>query len=51
MANALKKVNTKNTPVSESAKAGQVKNSTGGFVFEITPKSRVERFLILGTDG
>lgn len=29
----------------------QVPNSTGGFVFQVGPKERLERFLILGTDG
>lgn len=29
----------------------EVKNSAGGFVFEVSDKSRLERFLILGTDG
>lgn len=29
----------------------QVINSAGGFVFEVSPKSRLERFLILGTEG
>jgi 60 kDa SS-A/Ro ribonucleoprotein len=29
----------------------QVKNNTGGFVFQVENKSRLERFLILGVDG
>lgn len=29
----------------------QVKNNTGGYVYQVSPKSRLERFLILGTDG
>jgi len=29
----------------------EVVNSEGGFVFQVTPKSRLERFLILGTDS
>lgn len=29
----------------------EVKNNAGGFVFEVSDKSRLERFLILGTDG
>lgn len=29
----------------------QVKNNTSGYVFEVSDKSRLERFLILGTDG
>lgn len=51
MSKALKQVSNKNVSVQEKAKATQVKNSTGGFVFEITPVSRLERFLILGTDS
>jgi 60 kDa SS-A/Ro ribonucleoprotein len=29
----------------------EVKNNAGGFVFKVDDKSRLERFLILGTDG
>lgn len=29
----------------------EVRNDAGGFVFSVTPKVRLERFLILGTDG
>lgn len=29
----------------------EVQNSAGGFVFKVSDKSRLERFLILGTDG
>jgi 60 kDa SS-A/Ro ribonucleoprotein len=39
------------TSQSEKAKAGQVKNNAGGFVFQISDQSRLERFLILGVDG
>lgn len=35
----------------EQAKATQVKNSAGGYVFEVSDIQRLERFLILGTDG
>lgn len=40
-------------PVSatESARADQVVNSTGGFVFKVTHQTRLMRFLILGTTG
>lgn len=42
----------KNPPVtSKIPGSNQVKNNTGGYVFEVTPKTRLERFLILGTDG
>lgn len=47
---ALKKYrNVQN--VSTPASNRQVKNNTGGFVFEVSDQSRLERFLILGTDG
>lgn len=37
------------TPQGVKAKAGQVVNNTGGFVFEVSPETRLRRFLILGT--
>jgi 60 kDa SS-A/Ro ribonucleoprotein len=37
---------TKRTP----GRTDEVKNNTGGFVFKVDDKSRLERFLILGTD-
>lgn len=48
---ALKNVNTKNTAQTEQARSDQVANNAGGFVFGVSDKSRLERFLILGTDG
>lgn len=39
------------TPQSQSARPDQVKNSAGGFVFEISDAERLRRFLILGTDA
>jgi len=44
---------TMNTPVPQTQKAakGQKKNNAGGFSFVVSDKSRLERFLILGTDG
>jgi len=51
MSQALKNVNTKNTPQRERVPGkNQVRNSAGGFVFEVSEKTRLERFLILGTD-
>jgi 60 kDa SS-A/Ro ribonucleoprotein len=47
--NAVKEVKT--TPQTKQARADQVKNNAGGFVFEVSDLSRLERFLILGTDG
>lgn len=47
------KLNKDNTPVPQTQKAtkGQKKNAAGGFTFVVSDKSRLERFLILGTDG
>ena len=39
------------TNVNTSLNNRQVQNNTGGYVFEVSDKSRLERFLILGTDG
>lgn len=35
----------------ERARADQVENSAGGYVFQLTPEQRFMRFLILGTEG
>lgn len=44
--------NTKRTPQSESIPfKKQVQNSAGGFVFAVTPWTRLDRFLILGNEG
>lgn len=42
-----------NTPqtVRTPGRTDEVKNNAGGFVFKVDDKSRLERFLILGTDG
>lgn len=47
--NAAKGLNK--TEQTSKAKVGQVKNSAGGFVFQVSDQSRLERFLILGVDG
>jgi len=39
------------TPQTQQARPDQVKNNAGGFVFTVSDQSRLERFLILGTDG
>jgi 60 kDa SS-A/Ro ribonucleoprotein len=49
LTNAAKATNK--TSQSMKAKAGQVKNNAGGFVFQVSDQARLERFLILGTDG
>lgn len=45
-------LNTKNTPQTEAVHGKQqVPNSAGGFVFEVNDFTKLERFLILGTEG
>lgn len=51
MSNALKKINNHVTAQTEQALPNQVENNAGGFVFSVSDKSRLERFLIIGTDG
>lgn len=51
MSNALKNVNTKVTVQTRKASETQVKNNAGGYVFTVSDKDRLDRFLILGTDG
>lgn len=44
--------NKKKTPQSQPTPGkNQVENNAGGYVYEITPWSRLERFLILGSEG
>lgn len=51
MSKALKNVNIHRTAQSEKAESHQVKNNAGGYSFEVDKWQRLERFLILGTDG
>lgn len=44
-------VNEKITPQNQKAKADQVLNQAGGYVFAVTPWVQLDRFLILGTEG
>ena len=46
-------INTRVTPQNQPVhgRNDQVKNSAGGFVFEISDAERLRRFLILGTDA
>lgn len=44
-------INKRVTPQNQSARPDQVKNSAGGFVFEISDAERLKRFLILGADA
>lgn len=52
MLDALKKVGTRATPQSEKILgSSQVPNSAGGFAWKVTDAVRLDRFLILGTEG
>lgn len=44
-------VNTRRTPQSEQADPRQVKNSAGGFSFQVDDWMRLDRFLVLGSEG
>lgn len=44
-------VSTLKTPQAEKARADQVENNAGGFVFSLDCWKRLDRFLILGTEG
>ena len=44
-------VNKRETPQSEQADARQVENSAGGYTFQLDKFGRLERFLILGSEG
>lgn len=51
MSDALSKINFKSTPQTEKAREDQIKNSAGGYVFQVDDMSRLDRFLMLGVDG
>jgi 60 kDa SS-A/Ro ribonucleoprotein len=51
MSDVLSSINLRTTPQSEAADPRQVPNNAGGFTFEVTPESRLRRFLILGVEG
>lgn len=51
MGNPLMKHNLNVTSQTAQATPEQVKNNAGGYVFEVSDKSRLERFLIIGTSG
>lgn len=44
-------INEKKTPQNQKAREDQVLNSAGGFVFAVDKWARLDRFLILGTEG
>lgn len=48
---ALRNINTRQTPQGEQARADQVANNAGGYVFGVTDATRLNRFLTLGVDG
>jgi len=47
----LTAINTRTTEQSVQADPSEVKNNAGGFVFAVTPETRLRRFLTLGTQG
>lgn len=51
MTNYAKHVSRKTTPQTEKAAKGQKKNVAGGYTFVIDDWQRLERFLILGSEG
>lgn len=53
MTDYSKHYNTKKTPQTQRipGRVDQVKNSAGGYVFAVAPEVRLQRFLILGTEG
>lgn len=52
MANFTQHFNLKNTPQQRPALGkNQVKNSAGGYVFEVSDWERLNRFMILGSEG
>lgn len=54
MKNAYTAISTKNTPQTQPVMGREdemIKNSAGGYVFEASDWQRLNRFLILGTDG
>ena len=51
MADPLNSVGTRVTSQTERARPDQVRNSAGGYAFQVDDWQRALRFLILGTDG
>lgn len=48
---ALRDINIRQTPQTEQARNDQTANNAGGYVFTVTPETRLRRFLTLGVDG
>lgn len=51
MADILTSISTRATPQNQRARADQVENTAGGYVFQLGDEGRLHRFLTLGTDG
>lgn len=51
MAKALRNYVSTPVPQSRAVSEIQVQNNAGGYTFEVSPQTQLERFLILGTDG
>lgn len=51
MKNYGEALNEKKIPQRRKAKAGQVKNAAGGYVFKLGDWDRLNRFLVLGAEG
>lgn len=51
MTNYASHFSTLKTPQTERAERHQVRNSAGGYTFEISPMQRLDRWLILGAEG
>ncbi|MFD3426079.1 TROVE domain-containing protein [Nocardia fluminea] len=51
MSNIYASINTRVTPQTQQARPDQVVNNAGGHVFEVTPLTRLRRFLTLGTES
>ncbi|MGW4632832.1 TROVE domain-containing protein [Nocardia sp. NPDC004415] len=49
--NILSRISLRGAPQTSRADTRQVLGDAGGFVFEITPRARVRRFLTLGTES
>lgn len=47
----LRGVSTRQTSQSQPASPKQVRNSAGGYTFQVPPITRLRRFLMLGSDG
>ncbi len=51
MSKALRNYGQNRTDVHNQMSSNQIVNNTGGYVFQVSDETRLERFLILGTDG